>query len=333
MNQDITQPASDVPRPRISACNSAGVNVGARFVVYWMTAQRRANWNFALDRAVDWAEHLQKPLLVVEVLGCENRWASERHHRFVIEGMVENVRQFADSPVSYLPYIESRAGEGRELFRAICRSACLVVTDDYPLPLDLDSRIWMANLPIRLEKIDSVGFLPMAAAEEAFETAAAFRRFLQRHLREHLLDAPRSKPFSRRELPVLKRLPAEIASLCKSPQLSDPFQSKYDLDILPIDHAVMPVDSIGGTHAARAVLARFLRKRLSRYHEARNDIADNVASGLSPYLHFGHLSSHEIFRALRGGKHGRPRGSPIKSPARGKVGGECRRQVKHFWTN
>ncbi|MCL4134370.1 UNVERIFIED_CONTAM: hypothetical protein GTU68_048318 [Idotea baltica] len=45
-------------------------------------------------------------------------------------------------------------------------------------------------------------------------------------------------------------------------------------------------------------MERFLKSRLSRYAEERNDPENESASGLSPYLHFGHISSHEVFREI-----------------------------------
>jgi deoxyribodipyrimidine photo-lyase len=70
------------------------------------------------------------------------------------------------------------------------------------------------------------------------------------------------------------------------------------LAALPIDHAVGAVDRPGGTTAARRVLTRFLRDRLPRYLEDRNQPDTEGTSGLSPYLHFGHISTHEIFTRL-----------------------------------
>src|SRR5262249_54017226 len=60
------------------------------------------------------------------------------------------------------------------------------------------------------------------------------------------------------------------------------------------DHAVPPGDLEGGETAARARLDAFLAHALDRYGEERNDPDDEVCSRLSPYLHFGHISPHEI---------------------------------------
>ena len=43
---------------------------------------------------------------------------------------------------------------------------------------------------------------------------------------------------------------------------------------------------------------KFLDERLKAYGEGRNQPESDTASGLSPYLHFGHISSHEILWEL-----------------------------------
>ncbi|MCJ7440960.1 MAG: hypothetical protein MUO25_05205, partial [Thermoanaerobaculaceae bacterium] len=45
-------------------------------------------------------------------------------------------------------------------------------------------------------------------------------------------------------------------------------------------------------------MRRFLNERLAGYAETRNQPERNGTSGLSPYLHFGHVSAHEVFAAV-----------------------------------
>jgi len=61
---------------------------------------------------------------------------------------------------------------------------------------------------------------------------------------------------------------------------------------------VPPVPFRGGAVAASEVLSAFIRERLPRYAEHRSDPDADAASGLSPWLHFGHVSAHEVFRAV-----------------------------------
>ncbi len=53
------------PAERILSLNQAPIHPDADFVLYWMIAFRRAHWNFSLERAVDWARELGKPLLIL----------------------------------------------------------------------------------------------------------------------------------------------------------------------------------------------------------------------------------------------------------------------------
>ena len=68
--------------------------------------------------------------------------------------------------------------------------------------------------------------------------------------------------------------------------------------LLSIRHEIGTAALRGGEAAARATLRKFLSERLSEYLEFRNQPEAEVTSGLSPYLHFGHISSHQIFHEL-----------------------------------
>ncbi len=67
---------------------------------------------------------------------------------------------------------------------------------------------------------------------------------------------------------------------------------------LPMDNHVGPVATRGGPTAAQAALAQFLEERLSRHAAERNEPEQDVTSGLSPYLHYGHISAHQVSAEL-----------------------------------
>lgn len=124
--------SSAVPSIRIAAANQSPIRPEREFVLYWMTAFRRTSFNFALERAVEWSAQLAKPLIVLEALRVDYPWASDRIHRFIVDGMADNQRRIAETPAVYYPYIERAPGEGKGLVAALGAHACVVVTDDFP---------------------------------------------------------------------------------------------------------------------------------------------------------------------------------------------------------
>jgi len=285
-----------VPDIRVARRNAADVDPEGEFVLYWMIAYRRTRWNFALQRAAEWARELKKPLVVLEALRCDYPRASDRLHRFIIDGMVDNARRLAATAASYYPYIEPEPGAGKGLLEALAERACVVVTDDFPaffLPRAVEAAA--DRLRVRLEQVDSVGLLPMRAADRVFATAHLFRRFLQQRLPDALGDTPESDPLSQTGIPALASLPEDVT--CRWPPASEEVLKGRPsvLATLPIDHSVPVVERRGGPRAAEAALPRFVEDRLTRYGQDRNHPDEDATSRLSPYLHFGHLSSHEVF--------------------------------------
>lgn len=284
------------PAVRITRANDAPPAAGGDFVLYWMTASRRTRWNFALQRAVERSNALRLPLLVLEPLRAGYPWACDRFHRFVIDGMVDNRERLRRNGIAYYPYVEPVDGAGRGLLQALAARAAVVVTDDYPaffLPRMLRSAA--LRLPLRLEAVDSNGLLPMRVADRTFATAHAFRRFLQRQLPGHLPEAPSPDPLAALQASEAVAIPPEVLKQWPSADLRNPARL---IARLPIDHEVGPVEVRGGAGAAEARLSSFVDSRLAGYATERNRPELDATSGLSPYLHFGHVSAHEVLSRI-----------------------------------
>jgi len=115
---------SPVPEIRVTRCNEVPVHEKGDYVLYWMTAFRRTRWNFSLQHAVDWANRLAKPLLVFEALRIGYPWASDRFHRFVIDGMADNAEILKKIGVSYYPYLEPSPDADKGLLAGLAEKAC-----------------------------------------------------------------------------------------------------------------------------------------------------------------------------------------------------------------
>ncbi|HNX50433.1 MAG TPA: hypothetical protein PLS53_03525 [Thermoanaerobaculaceae bacterium] len=288
----------DIPTGRVRAVNQAPVNPVGEYVLYWMIAARRPHFNFALEHAVAQAQALGKGLVVLEALPCDDPWASDRLHAFVVQGMAANAAALARTGAFYLPYLEPAHGAGKGLLEALAARACLVVTDRFPAFL-LPHMVATAGarLAVRLEEVDGNGLLPLTATERSFPSAYAFRRFLQQVLPGHLEDFPAPDPLIGAILPSIRLDPA-ITSRWPAAPVAELATNLARLAVFPIDHTVWPAPSPGGWLAARQTLEEFLSRKLSRYPDERNHPDADACSGLSPYLHFGHLGVHEILAEL-----------------------------------
>ena len=76
---------------RVRLVNDKPVNEEGEFVLYWMIATRRYNYNASLQFAADLATQYNVPLLVIEEISTSHRFANDRITTFMIQGMVENI--------------------------------------------------------------------------------------------------------------------------------------------------------------------------------------------------------------------------------------------------
>ncbi len=275
-----------VPDLRIRDANGKPIHRDGDYVLYWMMAHRRPFWNHALQRAVEHATALGKPLLILETVRADYPWANERFTAFILDGMQANGQAFAGKPVTYVPWIGAEPGPAP--LAAAAARACVVVGDEFPARLPAQLTGAASRMPVRLELVDANGLFPLRASTKACDRAFDFRRLLQRELRPHLGHFPLEDPLKGVVLPRLAALPPGLTA----------GHPTVDPATLAIDHAIRRAPMQGGWQAADKLLTAFIRRRLGRYAEERSDVESDAASGLSPWLHFGHLSVHQVVASL-----------------------------------
>ncbi|MEM6473126.1 MAG: deoxyribodipyrimidine photolyase, partial [Planctomycetota bacterium] len=288
-----------IPALRLNNANQVPIRPDQKYVLYWMIAARRTRHNFGLQRAAELAEDLKRPLVVFEPLRVRYRWASDRIHQFVIEGMRDNAADLVDSPALYFPYVEPQPGAGSPLFLSLAKHACVVIADEYPcffLPRMIEAVKDRCNA--KLELVDGNGIVPMRLPDRTFTVAHSYRRWMQKNILDCLLETPDENPLKGRSIPRLKSLPKSITQRWKAADFKQ-LLDRGGIAKIPIDHNVEPSPILrGGSHAAADRLSSFLRDDLSRYDEDRNHPDETATTGLSPYLHFGHIGSHEVVQRV-----------------------------------
>lgn len=281
---------------RLRRANDQPLRPERTYVLYWMQIYRRLDHNHALNYAIALAEQQAKPLVIYEGLKLGYPWASRRLHQFILEGMRDNQKEARRLDLNYWPFVETPDHSGRGLLRKLAADAVAVVTDDFPCFIIPDQTAALAaKADVRVLAVDGNGIVPLAHLGDPVSAAAHLRPRLHRNF----AAAWEHRAGKRRRLTAEVRQPVD-----------PPFDlwSCDDLDgfvaSLPLDARVPPVRSMpGGNAAARRRLEEFVGRRLRGYAENRSAPMppdEGHASGLSPYLHFGHIAIEEVVEAVLG---------------------------------
>jgi deoxyribodipyrimidine photo-lyase len=275
---------------RVRQLNSAGIRPGAEYVLYWSQMNRRADANHALAFAVEFANRLDLPVLFYEGLTCSYPFASDRFHRFILEGVPETARRLATLGIGYTFYLRRRRSDPNDVLYRLAARAAAVVTDDYPTFVAARHNASIApKLDVSFYAVDSSCIVPMNCFDKREYAAYTIRPKIHKLLPQYL------KPFA----PVKVRKPF-LARPCEFHTTITPENLDEQIASCEIDHTVRPAPSIaGGRVAAKKQLAAFLKHGLRRYAAGHNEPSAHATSGLSPYLHFGQISALEVALAVQ----------------------------------
>lgn len=253
-------------------------NESGSMVVYVMSRDQRVRDNFALLAAQRAAMQKKVPLLVLFNVLPRTGWRAQEHIIFMLQGL-ENVA--ASLGALNIPFIMTSETSSSALANHIATLDPAEVYFDFS-PL-AGPRKWAKNiakiLQVNCFVVDTHNIIPAWVGSDHQEFAAhTFRRKVHRHLGTYLVEP---------EQTVLH------------PYKSDRIPNSIGFDAAYSIAQKYPNRSIGmqytsGEDAAHRHLELFISSNLETYALGRNDIADDKQSGLSPYLHFGQISSLRV---------------------------------------
>jgi deoxyribodipyrimidine photo-lyase len=257
-------------RRRIRTLKSMPLGAGA--IVYWMSRDQRAEDNWALLAARILAEKEHRPLQVLFTLNLNYPGATPDHFRFMLDGLKETDAKLREKSIPLILLEAEKPAEAILNFHQKNPIAALF-SDFDPLR---HKRIWkdqlIANSPFPVWEVDAHNIIPAWLLSEKQEWAAyTIRPKVHRLLPDFLTD-----------FPELEAMPAE--NLQNFPQIDWPQIQGEPKQRLPKS----------GILAAKAQFESFLDTSIFRYAEKRNDPNADAVSGLSPYLHFGQISTQRI---------------------------------------
>jgi len=267
---------------RILQLNTQEFN--GKAVIYVMSRDQRAEDNHALLIAQEEAIKHEVPLYVLFNLKIITS-RSREHYEFMMTG-IEQVAAKLES--LDIPFI-MREGESSENIAALIKEtqAGSLYFDFSPLIANrtLAKKVAQDNA-INVSVVDTHNIIPAWVASTKQEFAAhTMRRKVHKELEHYVLEPGQVKKH-------LHKSPGEIATVS--------FKDAWNF-IAKIPSNGITITAVPGEKAAANHLTDFINEHLDTYALKRNDIANDQQSGLSPYLHFGQLSSLRV--ALEVFKH------------------------------
>ncbi len=272
--------------------NARPVRSDGEFVLCWLHHAIRADENPAIDVAISIGNSLSRPVLVYQGLGGRHRFNSDRHHVFIMEGARDLQAALATRGISCVFHLPSDPATHSPM-GGLLERACAFVTEDFPAPPFPEwTARWAGVAKCAALAVDAACVMPIRLHRKRFTRAFAFRDASKAEW-----DARLRQPWHDVD-PVVPARAAESLGL----EFETVDLSAANLDDLAagcqIDHSIPPIRRIsGGSAAGYARWTEFQSAALRRYDKRRNDAADpGAVSGLSPYLHHGHVSPLRIAR-------------------------------------
>ena len=243
-----------------------------------MSRDQRVNDNHALLAAQQDALVNKLPLVVCFNLLTSIGVRSREHYEFMLKGIEEVAKKLEKLQISFILTHGRAKNTISELIREM--QACAVYLDFSPLdgPRALSNYI-ASTTDASVYVVDTHNIIPVWLTSDKQEFAAhTIRRKIHKHLEAYLVE------------------PMELTKhtyISDTEQFGITFETakKY---ISQIEECGIKIQVKPGSDAALDHLKQFIEHGLDTFALGRNDIANDKQSGLSPYLHFGQLSSLRV---------------------------------------
>ena len=247
-----------------------------RSVLYWMNRDKRVKDNWALLEAQNLAIEKKAPLIVCFQYFGKFKEANIRQYSFLIKGLLELSNDLKLLNIDFY-LIQGRAKHS--ILKIINDNSVGALFVDYNPLKSYKRKIYnvVNRVSIPVYQVDAHNIIPVWVTSQKKEFAAyTIRKKIQNNLNTFLTD-----------FPEIKRHPyGSVSSLN--------FAYQEIIDKLDIDHGVKEVDWIEpGEDAALRKLAT-LNEVLRGYSLLRNDPNKKALSNMSPYFHFGHISTQRV---------------------------------------
>lgn len=245
-------------------------------ILYWIDRDLRLFDNWAVFAAQEFSRQKNQPFALIYNLVSDYLGGGERQLQFKIQALKETAKLCEEKNIPFLIITEPIE---KTLPKFIEKHKIgLLITDFNPLR---ENTKWKNSIAKKIEipfiQVDTHNIIPCWHASPKQEFAAyTFRPKVNKLLPEFLDDFPNlmTQELNWPNFPKINW--SEIEKLKANPEIKPLTWLK------------------GGEHQAKLMLKSFIGNRIENYSEKRNDPNEDNLSKLSPYLHYGNISSQRI---------------------------------------
>lgn len=278
---------------RLKALNDVAPREGGSYVLYLLQQANRADYNPALEFAIEEANRLRCPVVVCfGLLDGKSGFpeANARHYAFLLQGLADCRGRLAARGIGFVMRKASPARVAIDL----ARDAKLLILDRGYLTIQKSwYREIVDGVDTRIVQVEGDVVVPVETASKKHEYAARTLRPKLHKLWDEYLEPLKARKVTHK---------ADRLSLESEIDISDPDKV---LAGMSLDTSVAPVKRfVGGHTEAKRRLKAYLAGSFAGYGAERNKPEADAASHMSPYLHFGQISPVEIALAVRDAKTG-----------------------------
>lgn len=274
-------------RNRIKELKKGSIKPDAKYVLYWMQQAQRVNFNHALEYAIQVANENYLPVLVYFGLSANYPEANRRHYQFMLEGLKEVFLILKKFNISY---VLKFASPEKGILEFLDQAHSLIIDQGYLRHQRLwrDEVIEYANnnqKDLSIYCVDTDLIVPVEIASNKAEYGAYTLRPKIKKLVHDYRDFTRLSTLQNQHQ----------FNMISDDNLLDINQT---LDRLNLNQGDLPkVFYRGGYLEASKLLSLFLTQKVDHYLES-SDPSTDYTSKLSMYLHFGQISSLEIYERM-----------------------------------
>ena len=272
-----------IEKKRIKVLNTAPMQKGD-YILYWMQQSQRAEYNHALEYAVEIANYYGLPVVVLFTLMEDYPDANRRHYIFMLQGLIETRERLEKRGIQMVV----KPGSPEDIVPGLAGKACALVCDRGYLR---HQRRWRRQVakktPCRCIEVESDVVVPVGVVSQKAEYAAyTIRPKIKKHLDLFLKEV--RHPDVEKVTHAVKDGGIDLDDYLKKLQT-----------LKTTDQNVSEVSRFftGGTSEAKKRFNTFIEKHLVDYDKNSNQPQTDDISRMGPYLHFGQISP--LYLALK----------------------------------